>query len=77
MIHQIRTSLKYVVWKDRKAFTADLKTVYQASTREEAEANLLKLEETWGGKYRAASNPGKTIGRNWQPSLSFPMRSVA
>ena len=38
VIHQIRYSLKYVVWKDRKAFVADLKTVYQAATREEAEA---------------------------------------
>ena len=68
VIHQIRTSLKYVVWKDRKAFTADLKTVYQASTREEAEANLLKLEETWGGKYRAAI---KSWQNNWEELATF------
>lgn len=54
VIHQIRQSLKYVPWKERKAFTADLKTVYQAATREEAEANLLKLEENWAGKNAAA-----------------------
>jgi len=68
VIHQIRSSLKYVVWKDRKAFTADLKTVYQASTREEAEANLLKLEETWGGKYRAAI---KSWQNNWEELATF------
>jgi len=45
IIHQIRTSLKYVNWKDRQAFINDLKMVYKASTREEAEANLLRLEE--------------------------------
>lgn len=68
VIHQIRSSLKYVVWKDRKAFTADLKTVYQASTREEAESNLLKLEETWGGKYRAAI---KSWQNNWEELATF------
>jgi len=31
VIHQIRNSLKYVIWKDRKAFTADLKKVYKAA----------------------------------------------
>lgn len=59
IIHQIRYSLKYVTWKDRKAFMTDLKTVYQAPNREEAEANLLELEEKWGGKYAAAI-------RSWQ-----------
>jgi len=59
VIHQIRQSLKYVVWKDRKAFAADLKTVYQAATREKAEASLLQLEQNWGSKYGAAV-------RSWQ-----------
>jgi transposase-like protein len=51
---QIRYSLKYVSWRDRKAFIADLKTIYKAATREEAEASLVRLEEVWGGKYGAA-----------------------
>ena len=59
IIHQIRNSLKYVIWKDRKAFTADLKKVYKAATREEAESNLLLLEEKWQDKYAAAI-------RSWQ-----------
>jgi len=71
VIHQIRQSLKYVIWKDRKAFVADLKTVYQAATREKAEANLLQLEQTWGSKYgsavrssrRTSGRCGKTIGK--------------
>src|SRR5215212_8810262 len=47
IIHLIRYSLQYVAWKDRKAFVADLKAIYQASTREEAESNLLQLGESW------------------------------
>jgi transposase-like protein len=54
IIHQIRNSLKYVIWKDRKAFMQDLKRVYQAATRDEAENNLLKLGEVWGDKYAIA-----------------------
>jgi transposase-like protein len=68
VIHQIRTSLKYVVWKDRKAFTSDLKTIYKAATREEAEANLLKLEEKWGSKYGAAI---KSWQNNWEELATF------
>jgi putative transposase len=57
-----------VVWTDRKAFTADLKTVYKAATREGAEANLLALEEKWGGKYLAAI---KSWQNNWEELATF------
>ena len=68
VIHQIRQSLKYVVWKDRKAFMADLKTVYQAATREKAEANLLQLEQNWGSKYGAAV---RSWQNNWDDLATF------
>jgi transposase-like protein len=42
--------LKYVSWRDWKAFIADLKTIYKAATWEEVEASLARLEEVWGGK---------------------------
>ena len=54
IIHQIRNSLKYVVWKDRKAFAQDLKAIYRAPTRELAETQLLQLAEKWGDKYAIA-----------------------
>jgi putative transposase len=63
VIHQIRNSLKYVTWKDRKAFAQDLKTVYQAPTREAAETALLKLAETWGDKYAIAV---RSWENNWE-----------
>jgi len=68
IIHQIRHSLKYVIWEDKKAFVADLKTVYQANSREQAEANLLKLEEIWGEKYGAAI---KSWRKNWEELTTF------
>lgn len=49
--HQIRSSLRYIAEKDKKAFMADLKPVYQAFHQEEGYENLLKLDEKWGKKY--------------------------
>lgn len=51
IVHQIRNSLKYVASKNQKEFTGELKKVYQAFTKEEAEYELDKLEEKWGKKY--------------------------
>jgi transposase-like protein len=51
IVHQIRNSLKYVASKNQKQFASELKTVYQANTKEEAEDALDKLEEKWGKKY--------------------------
>lgn len=68
VIHQIRHSLKYVAWKDRKEFTAGLKTVYQAATREEAETKLLELAEKWGNKYPLAL---KSWENNWEDLATF------
>ncbi len=54
IVHPIRNSLQYVTWKDPKAFLADLRPVYQATTREEGELALLARDETWGHKYAMA-----------------------
>ncbi|MBU1657431.1 IS256 family transposase [bacterium] len=51
IVHQIRNSLKYVASKNQKQFAGELKKVYQAFTKEEAEFELDKLEEKWGKKY--------------------------
>ena len=51
IIHQIRNSLKYVASKDQKQFASELKAIYQAFTKEEAETELDKLEEKWAKKY--------------------------
>ena len=68
VIHQIRSSLKYVSWKDHKAFVADLKQVYQAATRDEAESNLAQLDQRWGTKYPMAVRCWQT---NWPEVSTF------
>lgn len=63
VIHQLRHSLSYVAWKDRKAFVRDMKAIYQASTREAAETELLRLSEKWGATYAAAVRSWEA---NWE-----------
>lgn len=47
----VRNNLKYVVWKDYKAVTAGLKTIYQAATEEAALLALDKFAGVWDEKY--------------------------
>ncbi len=68
IIHQIRNSLKYVTWNDQKAFMVDLKQVYQAATRESAEANLRQLTEKWGDKYAVAI---RSWQNNWEDLATY------
>ena len=51
IVHQVRNTLKYVPDKDRKAFAADLKTIYQASDERKALAALDTVTEKWAPKY--------------------------
>jgi transposase-like protein len=68
IVHQIRNSLRYVSEKDKKAFMADLKLVYQASTKEQGYENLMKLEEKWGKKYPV---PISSWYNNWEHLSTF------
>lgn len=68
IIHQIRSSLKYVGHKDRKAFVRDLKAIYQAPTREAAEAALRALAERWGSQYPVSVRSWQA---NWEQLATF------
>ncbi len=43
IIHQIRTSMRYVPEKDKKAVIADLKPIYKAVNQEQAYEKLLRI----------------------------------
>lgn len=51
IVHQVRNTLRYVPDKDRKAFAADLKTIYQAADEKKAPAALDRVTEKWSPKY--------------------------
>jgi len=68
IIHQIRSSTRYVSWKDIKALMADLKKVYQAVTEEEALLNLISFKEIWGKQYPSCV---KSWEDNWDILSTF------
>ncbi len=51
IVHQIRSSLRFVSWKDRKAVAQDLKSVYSAHNEEDAQIALTEFNDIWGKKY--------------------------
>lgn len=51
IVHQIRSSLRYVNDKDKKAVMADMKPIYNANNEEQGYQYLLEFEGKWGKKY--------------------------
>ena len=68
VVHQIRNACKYVVWKDKKAFTKDMKEIYNAPTKQAAEQALKDFSEKWNDKYSYAI---KSWENNWDELTVF------
>lgn len=68
IVHQIRNSMKYVASKDQKPFMKELKGVYKADTKVEAELNLETLARNWGKKYPVVINSWQD---NWHKLSTY------
>ena len=68
VVHQIRNASRYVVWKDKKAFTADMKHIYDAPTKQAAKAALEDFAAKWDSKYSYAV---KSWRDNWEELTAF------
>ena len=68
VVHQIRNSARYVVWKDKKAFSADMKLIYNAPTKQAAKASLEDFAVKWNDKYPYAV---KSWTENWEELTVF------
>ncbi|WP_420834609.1 IS256 family transposase [Acetivibrio clariflavus] len=62
IVHQVRNTLKYVADKDKKAFAADLKSIYQAPSEEAGYAQMKEVTEKWQEHY---PNAMKSWTANW------------
>ena len=62
LVHLVRHSLKYVTWKEREAVAKDLKTIYSATTADEADVRLSAFAERWDNKYPSIA---KSWRANW------------
>ncbi|MFV5908032.1 IS256 family transposase [Klebsiella oxytoca] len=72
IIHMVRNSLKYVAWKDYKAVTSGLKTVYQAPTEDAALMALDAFAKVWDDKYPQISKSWRAHWENLNTLFSYP-----
>jgi transposase-like protein len=68
VVHQIRNTCRYVVWKDKKEFTRDMKEIYTAPNKEAALAALNDFGLKWESKYSYAI---KSWRDNWDELTVF------
>jgi transposase-like protein len=68
MVHMVRSSLKYVPHKDRKAVAAGLKEIYLAPSADAAAAALERFAGNWDRKYPAIS---KSWRGKWGEAIPF------
>jgi transposase-like protein len=59
IVHLVRAALRYVTDTDSREVAADLKTIYQSATAEEAEGALESFATKWDAKY-------PTIAKQWR-----------
>lgn len=68
IIHQIRSSTRFVGYKDIKQLMADLKQIYNAVTEAEALDKLMEFKEKWGRQYPSCV---KSWEENWNVLSTF------
>ena len=78
IVHQVRNSVRYVAWKDRKAVCQDLRRIYTAATEREGQQQLDRFAQRWDEKYPMISRSWRT---HWPQlatlySYSMPIRKV-
>lgn len=72
VIHQIRSSTRFVSYKDIKALMADLKRIYAAVDEQTALRELDTFEKTWGRKYPRTAKSWRDNWANLSTYFKYP-----
>lgn len=73
IVHQIRNSCKFVVYKDRREFCQDLKKVYTAINKEIALEEFEKFKLKWVKKYKYAIASWEANWDNLTNYFDYPL----
>ena len=68
IVHQIRSSTKYVNWKDMKEVMADLKKIYGAINEDEAMQGMVVFRDKWAKNYPSCV---RSWEENWDILSTF------
>jgi putative transposase len=72
IVHQIRSSLRYVNYRDRRALAKDLRPVYTAENADQAAVELERFDEQWGGRYPMIAQAWRRDWEHITPFLALP-----
>lgn len=72
IVHQIRTALRYTATKHHKELVKDMKTIYRASSMENAEIQLKKFEDKWSSRSSQAVLSWKNNWTSLSTFFNFP-----
>jgi len=72
IVHQIRNSLRFVSWKNKKTVAQDLRLIYSAKTIDEAELALTSFSEKWDDQYPAISKSWLDKWEKLTPFFAYP-----
>ncbi|HLY70492.1 MAG TPA: IS256 family transposase [Puia sp.] len=73
IVHQLRNSLKFVVWKDKKAVALELREIYSAPDAKSANNRLKAFEQKWKPKYPYIAKSWNANWDNLATFFEFPM----
>jgi len=72
LVHLVRSSLRFVPYKDMRAVATDLKAIYTATDRDHAWDQLERFAERWDPKYPMISASWTEHWERVVPFLAFP-----
>jgi putative transposase len=72
IVHQIRSSMRWVSYNDRKKVAADLRPVYAAVNEDAAAEQLAVFDTKWGARYPMIAESWRTRWDYIVPFLALP-----
>src|SRR5215217_4840491 len=72
IVHQIRSSMRYVSYSDRRTVAAALKPIYRAANADAAEQELAAFDEKWGARYPMIADSWRQRWPYITPFLALP-----
>jgi putative transposase len=72
IVHPIRSSMRYVAYRDKKRVAADLKAVYRAANADNAEEELAAFNAKWGASYPMIAEAWQARWEHVTPFLALP-----
>ena len=73
IVHQIRNSLKFVSYKDRRAIIKDIKAIYQSKSEEMARVAFEAFKANWKEKYEQAVDSWENNWEHLTACLAYPV----